>query len=395
MAQNAITILTSENMAAIISEAPTVLQSNQNSSSRCMEFGAGLYEKVCEEGMNDELDSEVANYIERSRKTVKAMNERRSAFTKLFDTIRSEFTSLENKIDPAKGGSIAYSLQALRNQYAKRKHEEEERKRREKLMELERAAARNRLENDIETYMREGVTQEIREACSLMEEKYNGVNHDNCVEVEEYINSQPEKLSDNIVSSLIDKKPENITSEEYTHICEIVLSRIWDSLSELYESEIRKAKKYFVTLIPDKLKFLSSKDNDVNASMIKSEQEEIERRQREQREAELKKIEEEQKEILKKNEAKKEMDALFSQSQASVSIDGSKVKVSKKIVLSDAKGILPIISMWWSKEGCNLSVDELTKIFKKQITFCERLANKSDELIMDDSVSYVDNVTAK
>lgn len=389
MAQNAITILTSENMAAIISEAPTVLQSNKNSSSRCMEFGAGLYEKVCEEGMNDELDSEVANYIERSRKTVKAMNERRSAVTKLFDTIRSEFTTLENKIDPAKGGSIAYSLQALRNQYAKRKHEEEERKRREKLMELERAAARNRLENDIETYMREGVTTEIREACSLMEEKYNGVNHDNCVEVEEYINSQPEKLSDNIVSSLIEKKPENITSEEYTNICEIVLSRIWDSLSELYESEIRKAKKYFVTLIPDKLKFLSSKDN------VNAEQEEIERRQREQREAELKKLEEEQKEILKKNEAKKEMDALFSQSQASVSIDGAKVKVSKKIVLSNSKGILPIISMWWSKEGCNLSVDELTKMFKKQITFCERLANKSDELIMDDSVSYVDNVTAK
>lgn len=389
MAQNAITILTSENMAAIISEAPTVLKSNKNSSSRCMEFGAGLYEKVCEEGMNDELDSEVANYIERSRKTVKAMNERRSAVTKIFDTIRSEFTTLENKIDPAKGGSIAYSLQALRNQYAKRKHEEEERKRREKLMELERAAARNRLENDIETYMREGVTTEIREACSLMEEKYNGVNHDNCVEVEEYINSQPEKLSDNIVSSLIEKKPENITSEEYTNICEIVLSRIWDSLSELYESEIRKAKKYFVTLIPDKLKFLSSKDN------VNAEQEEIERRQREQREAELKKLEEEQKEILKKNEAKKEMDALFSQSQASVSIDGAKVKVSKKIVLSNAKGILPIISMWWSKEGCNLSVDELTKMFKKQITFCERLANKSDELIMDDSVSYVDNVTAK
>lgn len=389
MAQNAITILTSENMAAIISEAPTVLQSNKNSSSRCMEFGAGLYEKVCEEGMNDELDAEVANYIERSRKTVKAMNERRSAVTKLFDTIRSEFTSLENKIDPAKGGSIAYSLQALRNQYAKRKHEEDERKRREKLMELERAAARNRLENDIETYMREGVTKEIREACSLMEEKYNGVNQDNCVEVEEYINSQPEKLSDNIVSSLIEKKPENITSEEYTHICEIVLSRIWDSLSELYESEIRKAKTYFVTLIPDKLKFLSSKDN------VNAEQEEIERHQREQREAELKKLEEEQKEILKKNEAKKEMDALFSQSQASVSIDGSKVKVSKKIVLSDAKGILPIISMWWSKEGCNLSVDELTKMFKKQITFCERIANKSDELIMDDSVSYVDNVTAK
>ena len=339
-------------MAAIISEAPTVLQSNKMSSSRCMEFGAGLYEKVCEEGMNDELDSEVANYIERSRKTVKAMNERRSAVTKLFDTIRSEFTSWENKIDPAKGGSIAYSLQALRNQYAKRKHEEEERKRREKLMELERAAARNRLENDIETYMREGVTKEIREACSLMEEKYNGVNHDNCVEVEEYINSQHERLSDNIVSSLIDKKPENITSEEYKNICEIVLSRIWDSLSELYESEIRKAKKYFVTLIPDKLKYLATKEN-VNASM-KSEQEEIERRQREQREAELKKLEEEQKDILKKNEAKKEMDALFSKAQASVSIDGAKVKVSKKIVLSDVKGILPIISMWWSKEGCKL-----------------------------------------
>ena len=34
-------------------------------------------------------------------------------------------------------------------------------------------------------------------------------------------------------------------------------------------------------------------------------------------------------------------------------------------------------------------------MFKKQITFCEKLANKEDIFVNDESVEYVDEVKAK
>lgn len=56
---------------------------------------------------------------------------------------------------------------------------------------------------------------------------------------------------------------------------------------------------------------------------------------------------------------------------------------------------MQILSMWWAKEGCRMTDGELSKIFKKQITFCEKLANKEGEFISDESVQYIDDVKAQ
>ena len=89
-----------------------------------------------------------------------------------------------------------------------------------------------------------------------------------------------------------------------------------------------------------------------------------------------------------------EMGSLFN-AQAAVQGYQPKMKVSKKIELLNTEGILPIISMWWRLEGCKLSVEELSKMFKKQITFCEKVANKDGEFIEDESVNYIDDIKAK
>ena len=56
-----------------------------------------------------------------------------------------------------------------------------------------------------------------------------------------------------------------------------------------------------------------------------------------------------------------------------------------------------MLMMWWQEEGCTLSVEELTKTFKKQLTFCEKLANAKEgaRFIDDESVCYEDEVKAK
>ena len=113
---------------------------------------------------------------------------------------------------------------------------------------------------------------------------------------------------------------------------------------------------------------------------------EEERKQREQQEAAARAL-----------EADKAMaNSLFDQQAAMVQGYTPKSKVKQRIKLLNPEGILPIISLWWSEEGCTLSTDELSKLFKKQITFAEKMANANEPRFVEhESVEYVEQVTAK
>ena len=125
-------IVKQENIQTIVSAAPQSYQDNKISREKCIEAGQAILAAIQAQGMTDELDQQAAQFIEKARKTVKKMNERRSPVTKLFDDIRKEFTAMENAIDPLKADTIPYQLQQLRNQFAaKKRAEEEERRRRE------------------------------------------------------------------------------------------------------------------------------------------------------------------------------------------------------------------------------------------------------------------------
>ena len=123
-----LTIVRKENVQMIAQSAPQIYKDNTTSSERCNEYGQKLLAQIKANGMNDELDMQCANYINKARNTVKKMNTNRSAITKIFDQIRSEFTGMENSVDPNKTGSIPYQIQQERNAYAARKREEEERR---------------------------------------------------------------------------------------------------------------------------------------------------------------------------------------------------------------------------------------------------------------------------
>ena len=393
-----LTIVQPENIKLIVANAPQSMQDNIISCQRCMEAGETLLKAIQDNGMTDELDQQAAAFIEKSRKTVKKMNERRSPVTKLFDEIRTRFTSIENAIDPGKADTIPYKLQQLRNQYAAKKREEEERRRREELDRQQAEAARAKLKIDVEEDFK-GQFQ------SLLNEKVNNLTElDNEVTLETYDKAYeqiktcstelPPEWLYNLHSTV--RRPLNVSVDEMRRIELDVKEALGKQFKEQYAAEIQDNKDYILDRMPSKKANLEriAKANAAEAARMKAEMEERQRKEAEAQEAERKRKEEEER---KKSEAARqqiEMGSLFNE-QAAVQGYQPKMKVSKKIELLNPEGILPIIGMWWRLEGCNLSVEELSKMFKKQITFCEKVANKDGEFIKDESVEYIDDVKAK
>lgn len=144
-------IIKQENIQTIVSAAPQSYSDNKLSCERCISAGQSILNTITASGgMTDELDKEAALFIEKARKTVKKMNEKRSPVTKLFDDIRREFTVIENAIDPTKADTIPYKLQQYRNQYAAKKRAEEEKRRQEEYKRQQAEQARVKLRQDIE-----------------------------------------------------------------------------------------------------------------------------------------------------------------------------------------------------------------------------------------------------
>ena len=392
-------IIKQENIQTIVSAAPQSYSDNKLSCERCISAGQSILNTITTNGgMTDELDKEAALFIEKARKTVKKMNEKRSPVTKLFDDIRREFTVIENAIDPTKVDTIPYRLQQYRNQYAAKKRAEEEKRRQEEYKRQQAEQARVKLRQDIEgdfkaqfqTYLNQSINWLTTKDNSVTLENYNTVYS----EVKNFSVSLPADWLHNLHTLI--RIPANISVDELRHFETDTKERLGKQFTEQYTAEIQDNKDFILDRMPSKKANLErmAQADAAEAARVKAEMEERQRKEAEEREAERKRKEEEEKQKAEMARQQAEMNGLFSE-QASMQNYQPKVKVTQKIELLNPEGIMPILSMWWSKEGCTLSVEELSKLFKKQITFCEKLANKDSVYIENESVQYIDDVKAK
>jgi len=392
-------IIKQENIQTIVSAAPQSYNDNKLSCERCISAGQSILNAITTNGgMTDELDKEAALFIEKARKTVKKMNEKRSPVTKLFDDIRREFTVIENAIDPTKADTIPYKLQQYRNQYAAKKRAEEEKRRQEEYKRQQAEQARVKLRQDIEgdfktqfqTYLNQSINWLTTKDSSVTLENYNIVYSD----VKNFSASLPADWLQNLHTLI--RIPGNVSVDELRQIETDTKERLGKQFTEQYTAEIQDNKDFILDRLPSKKANLEriAQADAADAARAKAEMEERQRKEAEEREAERKRKEEEEKQKAEMARQQAEMSGLFAE-QASMQNYQPKVKVTQKIELLNPEGIMPILSMWWSKEGCTLSVEELSKLFKKQITFCEKLANKDSVYIENESVQYIDDVKAK
>ena len=391
-------IVKQENIQTIVSAAPQSYQDNKLSREKCIQAGQAILDAIKAQGMTDELDQQAAQFIEKARKTVKKMNERRSPVTKLFDDIRKEFTAMENAIDPLKSDTIPYQLQQFRNQFAAKKRAEEEERRRREYERQQAEQARARMKQDIEEDFKAQFQQLVNKVCndlSAIDSAVTLANYEaSFKQIKEFSSALPADFLYNLHTFI--RIPTGVSVEELRKVEIETKERLGKQFSEQYDFEVDSTKQYIIDRLPSKKANLErmAQANEEEAARIKAEMEARQRKEAEEQEAERRRKEEEEKQKAEMARQQSEMESLFGQQAVVSSGYQPKVKVAQKINLLNPEGIMAVLSMWWMNEGRTLSVEELSKMFKKQITFCEKLA-KEGTFIADESVEYVEDVKAK
>lgn len=389
-------IVRQENLHTIVQAGPESYQSNVRSCQKCTEAGQALLDEIKQYGMSDDLDKRIATHIEKARKTVKVMNERRSPVTKLFDQVRAEFTVLENNINPTQNGTIPYQLQQFRNEYAAKKREEEERRRQAELAAQEHLKAKETyrvaVEEDYIRLFNELVAREINRLTELN----TGVTLDSYVAVFDTVTGWAITFPTDWRPVLNVRRPYNLSADEAKTIISDAFQKLQPRFEEQYSFEIGDYRNEILDQLPSKKTELeriasanAAEKARLAAELAAREAAEAERKERERQQAE-----EEARKKAELDKANAEMTGLFGMAKTNQGYT-PKAKVTKKLRINDSQAFLSIVSMWWQREGCRLSVEDLSKIFKKQVTFCEKLANKEDIFVEGPGLEYIDDVKAQ
>ena len=399
MTNNTPAIIRPENIQIIVQAAPQSYNDNKNSHDRCIYAGQELLAEIRRQGMNDGLDRQAAAFIDKARRTVRVMNERRSPVTKLFDEVRSAFTTLENETDPAKPGTVGHELQRLRDQYAARRRAEEERRRQEALARQRAEEARRRYRAAVEDDLRRRFQDHVSATVSQIARIDAAVTLDNYDASLAVLRDMRADVANGLDPDWLDSLHTAVPAPQGADAYEVeteIKQRLFKQWDDQYTTEAGDAIDSAIDRLPSKKANLEriAQANAEEAARIKAEMEARRKAEAERMEKERAEREAEERRKTELERKAQEMQSLFD-GQAAAAAYQPKAKVTKRISLLNPEGIMPVISLWWSKEGCALSTDELAKMFKRQITFCERLANKEGVLIQDESVEYVDEVKAK
>ncbi|WP_449040106.1 hypothetical protein [Parabacteroides goldsteinii] len=393
-----------EEFNQIMQSAPATLQRNQASVSACNQTGQALLDTIEAEGgiSSDELDATVSKYLEKTKITVENMNKRRKPLTQLLATVSKSFTSLESAIDIKSVTTIPYKLQQARNKYAAKKLEEqkkrEEEARRIQLVENEKAQYKADITLLLDTTYANYVSRHIKALSGMYDHATLASYNDVCRQIKEanvtfnwtdFANN----VKDTFQTFYMDAATRTGIKNELASIKKV-------EYTKRYSFELEDLKQSLIDRLPSLRKQLEEQEElrRTNAVEAARQEEQCRKEQQEQ----LRKQEEERKrreaEAKAKAEAEKaaaEVQAAFDFSAASMPSTPTKAKVKKKIQITNPQGFLPVYQLWFTREGVNLSMEDLEKVHKKMITYCEKVMNKDGEQIQSAYVKYVNDVTAK
>ncbi len=395
----ALTIFEPQNVQTLTRLAPQSYKENLVSHSRCIEAGKSLLERVGREGMSDALDMEIAAYIEKAKATVRKLNGKRTPVTQLFDQIRKAYIAMENDVDPSKTTSVPGQLQAHRNAYAQKKYEEDERRRREEAARLAKENAINRYRADVEEDYGRQFNTLVNNSINTLTELDRQTTLDNhaatCASLRNYSCELPDTWCQTVTSGAL--RPAGLSPDECRAIQANVMAGLVRRFKEQYAFEVTTTRDDILDRMPSKKKELErmAKASADEAAKIKSQLEAKEREEAARKDAERTEREKQEAAAAKLASEKQEMDGLFGAPVAVPVNYQPKTQVKKKVVVETPDDIMAIVAFWWSQVGSTLSMEELTKEFKKQITFANTAANSKNNPMFISNVRYDDEIKAR
>lgn len=388
----------------IIETTPTILERNGLSVSGCNKAGTALLDTIeGSQGINsDELDTEVAKYIDKVKITVTNMNERRKHITQMLTAICKMFTTMENQIDVKAPGTIPNQLQLARNKYAAKKLDEQKKREEEalriQLAENEKSQYKADITLLLENTYANYVSRHINALNGMYDHATLASYNDVCRQIKEanvtfnwtdFANN----VKDTFQTFYMDAATRTGIKNELASIKKV-------EYTKRYSFELEDLKQSLIDRLPSLRKQLEEQEELRRTNAVEAARQEEQRRKEQQEQ--LRKQEEERKrreaEAKAKAEAEKaaaEVQAAFDFSAASMPSTPTKAKVKKKIQITNPQGFLQVYQMWFTREGINMSMEDLEKVHKKMLTYCEKVVNKDGEEIKSAFVKYIDDVTAK
>lgn len=388
----------------ILQAAPGILTDNETRVTRCSNAGKSLLDTInATNGINsDEVDGQVQKFIEASKQTLKRINGSRTPITQMLTAISKRFTSLESEIDVKTSGTIPYKLQQARNEYAAKKLEEQKKReaeaRRIQLAENEKAQYKADITLLLDTTYANYVSRHIKALSGMYDHATLASYNDVCRQIKEanvtfnwtdFANN----VKDTFQTFYMDAATRTGIKNELASIKKV-------EYTKRYSFELEDLKQSLIDRLPSLRKQLEEQEELRRTNAVEAARQEEQRRKEQQEQ--LRKQEEERKrreaEAKAKAEAEKaaaEVQAAFDFSAASMPSTPTKAKVKKKIQITNPQGFLQVYQMWFTREGINMSMEDLEKVHKKMITYCEKVVNKDGEEIKSAFVKYIDDVTAK
>ena len=386
----------------ILSSFPDIMGKNTNSVKKCNEAGQALLDTIEGEGMNETIDQATADYLKKVSVTLKNMDERRKPITQIFDRIRSFFTSQEKQIDPKDPSTIPGKLVIKRNEYAKFKYEEEQKRKREAeqraRIETEKANYRQIIGDSLLSYFNQYLSSKVSELQGI----FSNLTYENfdreVIGITVFQTDYPKSHFDKFSA---DSATYYISQETKQEIRREVLEGKYEQYAQQYKAKIVSVKQDLTDRVPSKRKELAELEQLRLANAEEAAKAEELRKQREKEAAakrmeELKKEEEAAKQEAALKAQQSSIGSLFMEAADSIAPPPTNAKVKEKIVVLHQQGYLEIFQMWWINEGQTLPVEELEKIFKKMITYCEKQANGKDQKHIESKfIRYEADVKAK
>jgi DNA repair exonuclease SbcCD ATPase subunit len=367
----------------IIGDAPATLVANTTSRDRAVQAADEMIKAHTNVGMTPELDGRMALYIDKGKKTIKAINEKRKPFTQMMDELKKKFTECENDIK-----TKVDEVQKLRDDYATKLMKERQ--------EQERQAALKAAKEKEKITLTQQIKDEIAKAfyAYVAKKKEGALNYFNEITLENF-EEHSKALTDSGLSFTPSQLKElkiptfDVSYHSDDEVAEILSSIVCDdSLYVHYNSEYGTAmsalKKDLIDRLPSKKKELEALAA-ANEEEKKRLEEEKEKREKEEKEKAAAEAAKQTQEALANNsaeaaqsEAATSMTSLF----AAAAVPALAVKESVEIKINNNAAYALLFQYRFDRKGKTMDQDSIEKMTLGRIKkYCEDNIKYTGEFI--------------